>query len=126
MRTFAACCALLLAASSLGAQTQEQVRFFEGKIRPVLIKHCQECHGAKKQQGGLRLDGAPAFRAGGDNGPLIDQKKPSESLLLRAVRHEGPKMPPKQKLAAADVEALTQWVKMGAPWPADGGKTRPK
>src|SRR5262249_18284375 len=40
--------------------------------------------------------------------------------------HEGPKMPPKTKLPAADVDVLTQWVKMGAPWPADAAKTRPK
>src|SRR5207248_1110961 len=27
--------------------------------------------------------------------------------------------PPKKKLDAADVEVLAQWVKRGAPWPAD-------
>ncbi|MDG2391670.1 MAG: hypothetical protein P8M30_20375, partial [Planctomycetaceae bacterium] len=30
--------------------------FFEARVRPLLVKHCLECHGAKKQEGGLRLD----------------------------------------------------------------------
>src|SRR5262245_52919630 len=126
MRTFAACLALSLAAPPLHAQTAEQLRFFEAKVRPILVEHCQKCHGAKKQQGGLRLDTGANFRAGGDTGKLIDEKHPLDSLILRAVRHEGPEMPPKQKLAAADVDVLTRWVKMGAPWPADATKTRPR
>jgi hypothetical protein len=124
MRSFAACAALLLAASALHAQSADQVRFFESKVRPLLVKHCQDCHGKKKQSGGLRLDTVAGFRAGGDTGALIDEKKPLDSLLLRAVRHEGPEMPPKQKLPASDVDVLTRWVKVGAPWPADATKTR--
>jgi hypothetical protein len=29
---------------------------FERDIRPLLQRHCVECHGAKKQKGELRLD----------------------------------------------------------------------
>jgi phosphoglycerate dehydrogenase-like enzyme len=38
------------------AATPDQIRFFETKIRPVLVEHCYECHaaGAKIVQGGLR------------------------------------------------------------------------
>jgi len=32
------------------------VEFFETKVRPVLFERCFSCHGAKLQQGGLRLD----------------------------------------------------------------------
>ena len=42
-----------LAATTL---TQEQADFFETKIRPVITGECHECHDAKKQKGGLRLD----------------------------------------------------------------------
>src|SRR4051794_19018769 len=126
MRSFAAFSILLLASSALHAQPADQLRFFESKVRPLLVKHCQECHGNKKHSGGLRLDTAGGFRAGGDTGALIDEKKPLDSLILRAVRHEGPEMPPKTKLPASDVDVLTQWVKMGAPWPADGTKQRPR
>src|SRR5262249_46821725 len=54
-----------------------------------------------------------------------DSKSPANSLLLRAIRHEGPKMP-KEKLPATDIAALTEWAKMGAPWPAGGATIRAK
>ena len=40
----------------------EQIEFFEQKIRPVLVKHCYQCHSAdaKKVQGGLLLDSRAA------------------------------------------------------------------
>ncbi len=104
----------------------EQARFFESKVRPLLAEHCQQCHGAKKQQGGLRLDTAAGFRSGGDSGALVQPGKPDESLLLRAVRHEGPKMPPKKQLAPAEVAVLAQWVKQGAVWPEPAVATRGK
>src|SRR5262249_31460841 len=36
------------------------------------------------------------------------------------------KMPPKRKLAADEVELLTRWVKMGAPWPNSPSKAAPR
>jgi hypothetical protein len=36
--------------------TPEQAKFFESKIRPILVENCQRCHGEKKQSGSLRLD----------------------------------------------------------------------
>ena len=110
-------------AGSSARQTAEQVRFFEARVRPILVRHCQKCHGPRSQKGSLRLDSAEGLRAGGDSGPLLDSAAPERSLLLRAVRHEGPKMP-REKLAAADIALLTRWVKMGAPWPA-GRPARP-
>jgi cytochrome c553 len=41
--------------------TPEQEAFFEKSVRPILVAKCLECHGEKKQEGGLRLDSrAPA------------------------------------------------------------------
>src|SRR5438309_10209303 len=111
------CLILLLAlmpacatAQSASAVTPEQAEFFEKKIRPVLAENCFSCHGPKKQQGGLRLDGRAAFRKGGDSGPVVVPGKPGESLLIKAVRQDGElKMPPKRKLSAGHVEALAEW-----------------
>ena len=99
--------------------TAEQVRFFETKVRPVLANHCQRCHGPEKQSNGLRLDSAAAVRRGSDVGPVLVPGKPDESLLIKAVRHTDDmlKMPPKERLKPDEVAALTEWVKMGAPWP---------
>ncbi len=108
--------------------TPEQLQFFETKVRPLLADECFRCHGEKKQNNGLRLDSAAAIRDGGKTGPALVPGKPGESLLIKAINHDGPKMPPKTKLKPEEIAALTEWVKMGAPWPAEtkpvAGRTR--
>src|SRR5689334_18962173 len=66
-----------------------QAEFFEKSVRPVLATHCLECHGARKQKGGLRLDSRAAVLAGGDSGPAIVPGKPEKSLLITAVHYDG-------------------------------------
>jgi mono/diheme cytochrome c family protein len=102
------------------ALSPEQVQFFESQVRPILVEHCQGCHGEKKTKAGLRLDSRKSALSGGDSGPAIVPGKPEESPLVAAIRYEGPEMPPKGKLPQRQVEALTQWVQMGAPWPWGG------
>ena len=97
--------------------TADQVRFFETQIRPVLAESCNGCHGATKVKAGLRLDSRRAVLAGGDSGAAVVPGDPANSPLIAAIRYEGPEMPPKGKLPAKQVEALTRWVQMGAPWP---------
>ncbi len=98
------------------------VPFFEQKIRPVLVKHCYECHaaGAQKVRGGLLLDTRAGLLKGGDTGPAVVPSKPEESLLLNALRHDGLAMPPKEKLPDEVAADFQRWVKMGAPDPRDG------
>ncbi len=64
--------------------TPEQERFFEAKIRPVLVTQCGKCHAstAEKLRAGLRLDSREGLRLGGDSGPAIVPGQPDESLLL--------------------------------------------
>ena len=99
--------------------TAEQLRFFETNVRPVLVEHCQKCHGSKKQWAGLRLDSREALLRGGDSGAAIVPGKPDESLLIRAVRHDDEKlkMPEDGKLSDRQITDLVRWVEMGAPFP---------
>src|SRR3954453_9333627 len=86
------------------------VDFFEKQIRPVLSEHCWSCHGPKKQNAGLRLDSRAALLKGGESGPAVDEKEPTKSLLLAAIRHDGElRMPPKPKgkLGQPAIDALT-------------------
>ena len=66
---------LLLAAETPSA---EGVKFFETKIRPVLVESCYKCHSAqsKRPKGGLLLDSRPAIRKGGESGPAVAPGKP--------------------------------------------------
>lgn len=109
------------------AASPEQLRFFETKVRPLLAEHCQSCHGQEKQKGNLRLDSLAGLATGGESGPAILPGKPEESLLIEAVRYESLEMPPTEKLTDAQIDILTRWVAMGAPWPgADGRIAAPR
>ncbi|HTM53678.1 MAG TPA: PSD1 and planctomycete cytochrome C domain-containing protein [Pirellulales bacterium] len=91
---------------------------FEQRVRPLLAQHCWKCHGPAKQEAGLRLDSRAALEAGGDSGPAVRRDAPEESLLVRALAHDGDiKMPPDGKLAPEKIAVLTNWVRTGAAWP---------
>jgi hypothetical protein len=107
--------------------TAQEAEFFETNVRPVLFEKCFGCHGSKAQQGGLRLDARASALQGGGNGPAIVAGNPDNSLLIKAVRYTSAlKMPPSGKLKPAEIAALTDWVRMGAPWPdAKGASAAP-
>jgi cytochrome c553 len=99
--------------------TPEQEAFFEQKIRPILVARCFECHGEKKQEGSLRLDSRAAATRGNESGPAIVPGQPAESRLVEVIGYQDAiRMPPKQKLADAEIALLTEWIKIGAPFPA--------
>lgn len=98
-----------------------QVEFFENRIRPVLIRHCYECHSAaaSEVQGGLRLDSRDLIRKGGETGPAVVPGDPGKSLLLQAIRHESLEMPPAGKLPQNVISDFESWVRAGAADPRD-------
>jgi mono/diheme cytochrome c family protein len=100
--------------------------FFEKSIRPVLAANCFECHGPRKHKAGLRLDSRDAMLTGGESGPAIVPGAPEKSLLVKAIHYKDePRMPPKGRLTAKDIAALTAWIKQGAPWPQASAEIRP-
>lgn len=101
--------------------SQEQVDFFESKIRPMLIKHCYKCHSmdGDKIRGGLLLDTREASLQGGDSGPAVVPHNLDESLLYVAMTYEDDslEMPPKYKLPDSVIADFRKWIEMGAPDP---------
>ena len=85
MRGMSAAAIALWAATAL-AQPDEQTRFFETSVRPLLVARCHKCHGPRQQTAGLRLDSRDALLRGGDSGPAVVPGRPDDSPLLRAVR----------------------------------------
>lgn len=97
----------------------EDTAFFEAKVRPVLVKHCYECHSVEsgKSKGGLTLDTKQGVLSGGDTGPAVVPGDPAKSLLLTAIKHDDPdlEMPPKEaKLSAEVIADFETWIKTGA------------
>jgi hypothetical protein len=109
----------LLAADEAKAIDPAKLEFFESRIRPVLIKHCYECHSAKSKEvkGSLLVDSAAGLLQGGDSGPAIVAGKPNKSPLIEALRYEGVEMPPAGRLPANVVKDFERWVEMGSPDP---------
>ncbi len=104
-------------AAKLKKIPDEQLQFFERDVRPLLAKNCFRCHGEKKQEGELRLDLRSHVLRGGESGEVIVPGKPDESLLIESVRYESLEMPPDKKMSQQEVDVLTRWIELGAPWP---------
>ncbi len=94
------------------------------QIKPLLQKRCFACHGALKQEAGLRLDTVVMMAVGGDSGPAIVRKDAAQSLILKRVSATdlSERMPPEQEgepLSAAQITMLRQWIAAGATAPPD-------
>ncbi|MCO6457176.1 MAG: DUF1553 domain-containing protein [Pirellulaceae bacterium] len=98
------------------------LEFFEQRIRPVLVRHCYECHDSAQGpvKGGLRLDTRDGMRRGGDSGPAVVPRRVDESLLVGALRHDAFEMPPQGKLPENVIADFVRWIEMGAPDPRTG------
>ena len=92
------------------------------QIKPLLARHCVECHGSKKQESGLRLDTAARAIKGGTSGPAILPGRSDDSLLIQAVVGSDlvDRMPLKGKpLEEAEIALLKGWIDQGAKAPAE-------
>ena len=100
-------------------QADDGTDFFEKKIRPILIKHCYECHGEDEQESDLRLDSYAEMLRGGATAPAIVPGEPNESLLLHTIGYEDDElqMPPDGKLSDAVIADFRKWIEMDAPHP---------
>ena len=95
---------------------------YERQIKPVLKARCYSCHGALKQESGLRLDTGALIRKGGENGAGLAALKPGDSQLLKRVAHqdESQRMPPEGKPLSDDqIKLIRNWIAEGATSPAD-------
>ncbi|MFM8292548.1 MAG: DUF1549 domain-containing protein [Planctomycetia bacterium] len=116
--------ALLVSTTATAAPTPEQLDFFEAKIRPVLARHCQECHSAEAMQAGrlkagLLVDSRAGLAKGGESGAAVVPGDKAQSLLLAALKHDGFEMPPAGRLPDEVIADFETWIDMGAPDPRE-------
>ncbi len=90
-------------------------------IKPILERHCHDCHRGAKSKGGLRLDTLTAALKGGKSGDAaIVPGRPETGALLQRVKtgDEDEVMPPKgERLTTAEIALLETWISQGASWP---------
>src|SRR5271154_6379463 len=73
----------------------------------ILESRCGSCHSEKSAMSGFNVASRDALLKGGTRGPAIQPGRASDSILFKAVSHQGAlAMPPGPPLAAADVEIL--------------------
>jgi hypothetical protein len=103
------------------APSPEDIEFFEKKVRPLLAEQCVPCHSGAEPSGHLRLDRLAHLFGGAGGRALIAPGEPDKSILIHAVRYTVPalRMPPAGKLPADRIAVLEEWVKRGAPIPAE-------
>src|SRR5947207_6938219 len=64
------------------------LKVYDAQIRPVLLKHCQECHGGEKPKGKFRVDQLD---------PTFSSKGSDERWLAVREQVSTGAMPPKAK-----------------------------
>lgn len=95
---------------------------FDSVIRPLLQKHCVECHSDNEQNGDLRLDAKVFAMKGGYDGPAIVAGKPDQSpIFQRITSSDDDRMPPHDHVAdplsQEEIAAVKAWIEGGAVWP---------
>lgn len=108
------------ASTAFGGYSRQTQVDFERDIRPLLHARCIECHGADKQQSGLRLDHKAAALKGGAGGAVIVPGNSAASELIRRVssNDKTEMMPPTgARLTPREIALLKTWIDAGANWP---------
>ncbi len=85
-------------------------------VRAVLKERCWSCHGALKQESGLRLDTVELMTEGGSSGPVLVPNQPRESKLWRRITARDParRMPPEgAPLSAEQARSIEDWITQG-------------
>lgn len=99
--------------------------FYTMHVEPIFKASCYRCHGGMNRRGGLNIQTRAGMLKGGHDGTVLVPGDPAKSLLVKLIRHEGPKndpmpMPSKgKKLSDADIATVERWVKAGAIMPQD-------
>lgn len=105
-------------ASLVTASRAEDPVSFRAQIAPLLINNCLACHGAKKAEGGYRVDSYERLLSEGDSGsPGVKGKDLESSELFRRVVSEDieERMPlESDPLTADQIALIKRWIGEGA------------
>ncbi|MGB1021170.1 MAG: DUF1549 domain-containing protein, partial [Flavobacteriaceae bacterium] len=93
---------------------------FNASVKPILNKHCINCHGGVKKNGGFSVLFAEEILKPTESGvPAIIPGNAKKSPFIQRLHENDPelRMPyKKEPLTTEEIDILTQWVNEGAPW----------
>ena len=94
-----------------------ELRFFENRVRPLLVEKCLDCHGPDpgRREGGLDLSTRESLLSGGGRGPAAVPGNSSESLLIQLLDGHGGElgMPPEGPLTGDEKSVFRKWIDDG-------------
>ena len=110
-----------LAACDKAEQPQMHKVTYEDAVRPILQKHCIECHAAGQQgarASGLLMDSYASLLKGTPFGPVINPGSPMASSLYILISGKDKltiTMPhTKDPLSNEDIKTIRNWIENGA------------
>ncbi|MBL8816891.1 MAG: PSD1 domain-containing protein [Planctomyces sp.] len=90
------------------------------QVKPILKERCYACHGALKQEAGLRLDTADLIRKGSNVGSILEKRgnDPAELVVRMTTADLSARMPPEGHAVTPEQIAQIQlWIASGAEGP---------
>jgi hypothetical protein len=102
---------------SIQQATGRETVLYSRDIAPVLVESCTGCHGGQQPRAQLGLDTFRRLVNGGDNGPILVQGNPADSLLIKKLKGtaSGQRMPAgRAPLSAEIIAKFEKWIAEGA------------
>src|SRR5829696_544419 len=89
---------------------------YQRQVRPLIEKHCLECHNEDRRQGGLSLGTYADALDGGRTGAVIRPGAAARSLLIHRITGAlEPQMPKDETpLSASEIALIQRWIDQGA------------
>ncbi|MGV3771756.1 MAG: DUF1549 domain-containing protein, partial [Verrucomicrobiales bacterium] len=101
-----------------GPKMEAGLKVFQGGVRQTLLDSCFNCHGGEQEKGDFNIATRELLLKGGVDGVAVVSGKPAESKLLKMIAHEEKPFMPKKgdKLSDHQVEQISKWIELGAPY----------
>src|ERR1700736_2168532 len=110
------CLLLLTTALAASAQTAKPPTY-DDDVKPIFRRRCFGCHSSAESRAGLSLETYAGILKGGGSGDIVLPGRASNSLLYKAVAHEGdgvPRMPLNgAKIPDNEIAVIQEWIQRG-------------
>jgi DNA-binding TFAR19-related protein (PDSD5 family) len=105
---------------------QDRPISFHEQILPILERRCHGCHQPANAGGQLNLTSYSQLSKGGKQGSILVPGKPEDSLMVKMISGQPPRMPMSGgPLTAEEIRLIRLWISQGATNDTLAGKENP-